>query len=149
MPSFLATLTRSKNELAHCVQDHIVELGLSADEFLVIWSAVEDQRATASVIRRRLGLRQSTFTSMVARLVARGYLRTRKSPRDRRTRYLIPTRPGLQAVRIARSLHVELEGLAMPHDPLEAHRTLSRLAVLISQLPEPILMEDGLPLVTA
>jgi DNA-binding MarR family transcriptional regulator len=149
MPSFLPTLTRSRNELAHCLQDHIVELGLRTDEFLVVWSAVEDQQATASTIRRRLGLRQSTFTSIVARLVERGYLRTRQSPRDRRTRYLVPTRPGLQAVRIARAIHLDIESLAMPHDPLEGYRVLLRLSALISRLPEPILMEDGLPLVTA
>jgi DNA-binding MarR family transcriptional regulator len=149
MPSFLPTLTRSRNELAHCFQDHIVELGLRADEFLVIWSAVEDPRATAATIRRRLGLRQSTFTSMVARLVQRGYLRTRTSPRDRRTRYLIPTMPGLMAVRIARSIYRHLEDQAMPDDPYDVHRAHVRLGAMISRLPPPILMEDGLPLATA
>ena len=149
MPDFLSTLTRSQNELAHRVQDHIVELGLSADEFQVIWAAVEDPLATAATIRRRLGLRQSTFTSMVARLVTRGYLRTEPAGLDRRTRYLVPTRVGWVAVHIARSIHLELEGLAMPSEPLEPHRTLTRLAFLISRLPEPDLMEDGLPAVTA
>ncbi len=149
MPNFLPTLTRSQNEMAHCLQDHIVELGLMTDEFLVIWSAVDDPQATAATIRRRLGLRQSTFTSMVARLVARGYLSTRTSMRDRRTRYLIPTRPGLTAVRIARMIHLDLEELARPYDAVETSRGLGRLALLISRLPEPILMEDGLPLVTA
>jgi DNA-binding MarR family transcriptional regulator len=149
MPTFLVNLTRSRNELAHRVQDHIVELGLSADEFLVMWSAVEDERATAAAIRRRLGLRQSTFTSMVARLVARGYLRTRRSARDRRTRYLVPTLPGLQAVRTARSIHLALEDQAQPHDARQLHGGLSRLALLSSRLPEPILMEDGLPAITA
>jgi DNA-binding MarR family transcriptional regulator len=149
VPNFLPTLTRSRNEMAHCLQDHIVELGLMTDEFLVIWSAVDDPQATATTIRRRLGLRQSTFTSMVARLVARGYLRTRTSMRDRRTRYLVPTRPGLMAVRIARAIHLDLEDLARPYDAEETSLALGRLGFLIGQLPEPILMEDGLPLVTA
>lgn len=149
LASFLVALTRSQNELAHRVQDHIVELGLKADEFLVLQLALEDRQRTAAAIRRRLGLRQSTFTSMVARLVERGYLRTKPCPRDRRTRYLVPTFPGLVAVRIARSIHADLEAMAMPHDRLDAWRTLERLGLLISRLPEPERMDDGLPLITA
>ena len=149
MPSFLVSLTRAQNELAHRVHDHIVELGLSVDEFLVIQLALEDRARTAATIRRRLGLRQSTFTSMVARLVGRGYLRTKPCPRDRRTRYLVPTLPGLMATRIARSIHSELEALATPHEVLDAYRTIERLGLLISLLPEAERMDDGLPAVTA
>ncbi len=149
MATFLSSLTHARNELAHTFQDHIVEVGLSANEFLVMWSAVEDERATAAAIRRRLGMRQSTFTSLVARLVDRGYLRTKRAARDRRTRYLIPTLPGRQALMIARSIHVELEGMARPYDHLAVHEGLSRLEFLLSLLPEPVLLEDGLPAVTA
>jgi DNA-binding MarR family transcriptional regulator len=149
MPSFLVSLTRSQNELAHRVNDHIVELGLSVDEFLVIQLALEDRARTAAAIGRRIGLRQSTFTSMVARLVERGYLRTKPCPRDRRTRYLVPTLPGLTATRIARSIHSDLEALATPREVLDAYRTLERLGLLISLLPEPERMDDGLPLITA
>jgi DNA-binding MarR family transcriptional regulator len=149
VPSFLRALTLARNELAHRVQDHIVELDLSANELLVMWSAVEDEHASAALIRRRLGMRQSTFTSLVARLVARGYLRTRPAYRDRRTRHLIPTRPGLQAVRIARDIQRDLEDLARPFDAPNVHDGLRRLALLAGQLPQPELMEDGLPTVTA
>ena len=149
MPSFLVALTRSHNELSHRVQDHIVELGLSANEFMVIQSALEDPARTAASIRRRLGLRHSTFTSMVARLVQRGYIRTKPCQRDRRTRYLVATLPGLVAVRIARSIHTDLEAMVMPYERLDSYRTLDRLGLLISRLPEPELMEDGLPVITA
>jgi DNA-binding MarR family transcriptional regulator len=149
MPTYLSTLTQARNDLAHRVHDHIVEVGLSANEYLVMWSASEDERATAASIRRRLGMRQSTFTSLVARLVARGYLRTRRCPRDRRTRYLIPTLPGSQAVRIARSIHRELEGRVQPYDGPQVYDGLSRLAFLASHLPQPVLMQNGLPEVTA
>ena len=149
MPHYLTTLTKARNELAHRVGDHIVETGLSASEYLVLASALEDERATAAAIRRKLGMRQSTFTSLVARLVDRGYIRIEPSRRDRRTRYLRPTLPGLQATRIARSIHQELEAKALPYDPLQVHDGLRRLAFLTSILPQPVLMEDGLPEITA
>jgi hypothetical protein len=37
----------------------------------------------------------------------------------------------------------------MPYDRLEVCRGLERLAFLIGLLPEPVVMEDGLSLVTA
>jgi DNA-binding MarR family transcriptional regulator len=146
---FLAKLSRSRNQLAHRVNDHLVELGLSVDELLLMWTVLEDERYTAAVIRRRLGMRQSTFTSMVARLVGRGYLRTQPCQRDRRTRYLRATRPGFVAVTIARSIHLELESMAQPYDRAAIDAGLSRLALLTSLLPQPELLEDGLPAVTA
>jgi DNA-binding MarR family transcriptional regulator len=149
MPVFLGKLTRSRSELAHRVHDHIVELGLSVDEFLLMWTVLEDERYAAAVIRRRLGMRQSTFTSMVARLVGRGYLRTEPCQRDRRTRYLRPTRPGFVATMIARSIHRELEATAQPYDRVALDGGLDRLALLVSLLPQPVLLEDGLPAVTA
>src|SRR5918994_625675 len=134
MPYYLTTLTKARNELAHRVQDHIVETGLSASEYLVLMCVLEDERATAAAIRRKLGMRQSTFTSLVARLVDRGYVRIEPSRRDRRTRYLRPTLPGLQATRIARSIHRDLEALAMPYDRLKVYDGLRRLAFLTSIL---------------
>jgi DNA-binding MarR family transcriptional regulator len=149
MPTFLATLTQARNGIAHSLQDHIVEVGLSANELLVMWAAIEDELVTAAAIRQRLGMRQSTFTSMVARLVERGYLRTKPAYRDRRTRYLIPTLPGFQAARIARGIHLELEGRARPFDAAGLDVGLRRLSLLASRLPEPVLLQDGLPAVTA
>lgn len=149
MPHYLSTLTKARNELAHRVEDHIVETGLSASEYMVLAAALDDESATAAAIRRRLGMRQSTFTSLVKRLVDRGYVRIQTSRRDRRTRYLRPTLPGLQATRIARSIHRELEALAMPYDRMQVYDGLRRLAFLTSILPQPVLMEDRLPEITA
>jgi DNA-binding MarR family transcriptional regulator len=149
MPIFLPTLTKSRNELAHRVHDHIVELGLSANELLVMWASLDPSRPTAATIRKHLGMRQSTFNSLVARLVARGYLRTRPCLRDRRTRYLNLTRPGFTAVMIARSIHRDIEAMAQPFDRAAVEQGLARLAFLASLVPQPILMEDGLPAITA
>jgi hypothetical protein len=57
--------------------------------------------------------------------------------------------PGHTAVIIARSIHVELEGMARPHDALDVQKMLSRLGFLASRLPEPVLLDDGLPAITA
>ena len=149
MPIFLAKLTRSRNQLAHRVNDHIFELGLSVNELLLMWTVLEDEWYTATVIRRRLGMRQSTFTSMVARLISRGYLKTEPCPRDHRTRYLRLTRPGFKATMIARSIHRELEAMAQPYDRADLEAGLDRLVLLTSLIPKPELMEDGLPIVTA
>ena len=149
MHVFLAKLSRSRNQLAQRVNDHIVELGLSVNELLLMWTILEDERYTAAAIRRRLGMRQSTFTSMVARLVGRGSLVTEPCPRDRRTRYLRPTRPGFVATMIARSIHRELEAQAQPYDRAALDAGLDRLSLLTSLLPAPELLEDGLPAITA
>lgn len=149
MHVFLPKLTRSRNQLAHRVNDHIVELGLSVDELLLMWTVLEDDLYTAAVVRRRLGMRQSTFTSMVTRLVDRGYLVTEPCRRDRRTRYLRPTRPGYVATMIGRSIHRELESMAQPYDQATLDAGLDRLALLTSLLPRPDLLDDGLPAVTA
>lgn len=149
MPPFLAVLTKSRNELAHRVHDHIVELGLSANELLVMWSALDPSRPTAATIRRHLGMRQSTFTSLVARLVARGYLKIRPCLHDRRTRYLELTRPGFTAVKIARSIQLDLEAASQPFDRDTVFEGLTSIALLASRIPEPERTEDGLPAVTA
>jgi DNA-binding MarR family transcriptional regulator len=149
MHILLAKLSRSRNQLAHRVNDHIVELGLSVDELLLMWTILEDEWYTAAVVRRLLGMRQSTFTSMVARLVRNGYLKTEPCPRDHRTRYLRLTLPGFKATMIARSIHRELEAMAQPYDRVALDAGLDRLALLTSLIPKPELMEDGLPTVTA
>lgn len=149
MKPFLARLTKSRNELAHRVSGHIVELGLSANELLVLWTSLDPARPTTAAIRRHLGMRPSTFTSLVARLVRRGYVKVRPAFRDRRTRYLELTRPGFTAVMIARRIHRDLEAAAQPYDAEALFEGLDRLGLLASNLPAPILMEDGLPEITA
>jgi DNA-binding MarR family transcriptional regulator len=149
MRLFLTRLTKSRNALAQCVSDHIVELGLSANELLVLWTALDPAHPTTAEIRRHLGMRQSTFTSLVSRLVWRGYVNIRPADRDRRTRHLELTRPGFVAVTMARSIQRDLEADAQPHDADAVFEALGRLAILTGKLPAPILMEDGLPEVTA
>ena len=149
MRPFLAPLTKSRNELAHRVEDHIVELGLSANELLVMWTTLGPLRPSAAAIRHHLGMRQSTFSSLVQRLIDRGYLETRPHPRDRRTRYLVATRPGFVAVRMARSIQIDLEAGAQPHDREALFEGLKGHGVLASILPHPIRMPDGLPATTA
>jgi DNA-binding MarR family transcriptional regulator len=149
MHLFLTRLTKSRNALAQCLSDHIVELGLSANELLVLWTALDPAQPTAAEIRRHLGMRQSTFTSLIARLVWRGYVKVRPAHRDRRTRYIELTRPGFVAVTMARTIQRDLEAGAQPHDADAVFEGLGRLAILTGNLPAPILMDDGLPEITA
>jgi DNA-binding MarR family transcriptional regulator len=145
----LAPLTKSRNELAHRVDHHIVELGLSANELLVMWTTLDPGRPSAAAIRRHLGMHQSTFNSLVRRLIDRGYLKTKPHPRDRRTRYLVATRPGFTAVRIARAIQIDLEAAAQPHDREALYQGLMGHGRLASILPEPVRLADGLPAITA
>jgi DNA-binding MarR family transcriptional regulator len=149
MRPFLAPLTKSRNELAHRVDHYIAELGLSANELLVMWTALDPLRPSAAAIRQHLGMHQSTFTSLVRRLIDRGYLETKPYPRDRRTRYLVPTRPGFTAVRIARAIQIDLESAAQPHDREVLFEGLKGHGRLASILPEPVRTADGLPAITA
>jgi hypothetical protein len=52
-------------------------------------------------------------------------------------------------VRIARDIQRDLEGLTRPFDAPKVADGLQRLALLAGRLPQPDLMEDGLPAVTA
>ena len=149
MRPFLAPLTKSRNELAHRVDHHIVELGLSANELLVMWTALDPARPSAAAIRHHLGMHHSTFSSLVRRLIDRGYLKTEPHPRDRRTCYLVATRPGFTAVRIARAIQIDLEAAAQPHDREALFAGLTVHGRLASILPEPVLLADGLPATTA
>jgi hypothetical protein len=52
-------------------------------------------------------------------------------------------------VRIAHGILVQLEGRARPFDAPDVQERLARLAFLASVLPQPDLLEDGLPAITA
>jgi len=149
MPPLLARLTKSRNEIAHHLNAYIEETGLSADELMVLFTATNPHRPTAARIRRHLGLHPSTFNSLVARLVARGYVTTEPCRFDRRTRYLVLTRPGWTAMGIARGIHLELEAAARPWDAGGLEEGLRRLGLLSDILPWPRRMDDGLPTITA
>ena len=91
------SLTRSKDQMAHCLQDDIVELGLMTDELLVIWSAVDDPQATVDYL-----VGDSGCASRPSRAWCRQTRRPRLPPDadiERPTHGGIdPTRPGPTAV---------------------------------------------------
>lgn len=97
MPSILGQLTRATNLLSHHLEDRLVETGLYATEYLVLRTASIDPDATAAQVRHALGLRDSAFSDVVRRSVARGYVTIQPAPRDRRTRRLALTVPGDRA----------------------------------------------------
>ncbi len=95
-------------------------------------------------------MRDAAFSNVIARAVARGYVRERPEPRDRRSRYLDLTIPGRTAVQIARSIHLDVEGVAGAGPALLAtYETLVRLDHVMRVVRPPERLDDGLPVTTA
>ena len=128
MTSLLEPLAAATNTLVHRLDERFFELGFRTAEYLVLWAALSRPHANASEIRILLGMRDAAFSNVVARAVARGYVRERPGTRDRRSRYLDLTLPGRTAVQIARSIHLDVEGVAGAGPALLAtYETLVRL----------------------
>jgi hypothetical protein len=73
-----------------------------------------------------------------------------KPPRDRRTRRLALTVPGIQVVRIASAIHQDLEAhLGNPQRQLEIFELLNAMGDMMRAIPAATILEDGLPLSTA
>jgi DNA-binding MarR family transcriptional regulator len=151
MRTYLATLSRAKNLLEQILEATIIETGLSASELLVMEVAFEAEEPSIGVILRSTGLRPSTLSSLLRRLVRRGYIRFVPGSRDGRSKLVEVTLPGQQATRIAWSIHLELERkLDEPGTrdrDLEILRDVARQISLLA--PPAIDPADGLPIATA
>ena len=150
MPTFLATLQRAGNLLSHHLDDRISELGMGTQEYLLLRSALLNPDASTALIRRSLGLRDAAFSDVVRRAVHRGYARELPFPHDRRTRRIELTLPGALAMRIAGSIHLDLEAAA--GTGVWRIDTLDRLEQLgrrLATIPVAGRYTDGLPLDTA
>ncbi len=150
MPTFLFGLRRAGNLLSHHLDDRITELGIGTQEYLLLRSAFLNPDSSTADIRRSLALREAAFSDIVRRSVHRGYARVRPYPHDRRTRRISLTLPGEQALRIAGSIHLEIEA-AVGTGPWRAD-TLDRLEVIgrrLAAVPSAERYADGLPLATA
>lgn len=150
MPTFLARLVRASNLLSHHLDDRITELGIGTQEYLLLRSVLLNPDASTAVIRRSLGQRDAAFSDVVRRAVYRGYAREVPFPHDRRTRRIELTLPGTLAVRIAGSIHLDLEAV-IGSGPWRVD-TLGRLEQVgqrLATIPVAGRYADGLPLDTA
>ena len=151
MQTILGSLQRATNLLEQRVDERLVELGLSARELQVMRMAVEEEGTTTAEIREATGLRPSTLSSLLTRLVRMGYLRRRHATRDQRSWVLEPTLPGQMATWIGADILFDLEAELGGIKTLE--EDLLRLADIaqgISNLhPVTVTPEDGLPALTA
>lgn len=150
MPTFLARLVRASNLLSHHLDDRITELGIGTQEYLLLRAALLNPDASTAVIRRSLGLRDAAFSDVVRRSIHRGYARELPFPHDRRTRRIELTLPGAMAVRIAGSIHLDLEAV-VGNGPWRVD-TLDRLEQIgrrLATIPVAEHYADGLPLDTA
>jgi DNA-binding MarR family transcriptional regulator len=151
MRTFLGTLTRATNHLGQILEATIIETGLSGSELLVMQVALEEEQPSTALILKATGLRPSTLSSLLTRLERRGYVRRRRGGRDGRSRLIVLTLPGEQAIRIATSLQLEIERrLGEPGRRLEDLKVLEAIAREISLLAGPAIdPADGLPIATA
>ena len=150
MPTFLAGLRRASNLLSHHLDDRITELGIGAQEYLLLRSAVLNPDASTADIRRSLALREAAFSDIVRRSIHGGYARVLPYPNDRRTRRIALTLPGEQALRIAGSIHLEIEAAVgtgeWRSDTLDR---LDQIGRRLAAVPTAERYADGLPLATA
>ena len=150
MDTLLAPLTLATNSLTNRLDEYLVETGMLATEYLVLLVAGSDPQASAADVRRSLGIRDAAYSTLVRRLVARGYVREWTLPRDRRTRRLELTGPGIQAVRIASSIHDDLEGgVIRGVDRFAFLEQLKAVARSARRIEPPRRTADGLPACTA
>ncbi|MEO6207250.1 MAG: MarR family winged helix-turn-helix transcriptional regulator [Candidatus Limnocylindrales bacterium] len=150
MTSLLEPLSAATNTIVHRLDERFVELGFRTAEYLVLWAILSRPHASASEIRILLGMRDAAFSNLVARAVARGYVRELKAARDRRSRYLELTRPGRTAVQIARTIHLDVESVVGAGPALLAtYETLVKLHRVMRLVPPPERLDDGLPVTTA
>ena len=150
MPSFLALITRASNLMSHHLDDRITELGIGTQEYLLLRTAFLNPDASSAEIRRFLGSRDAAFSDVVRRSLHRGYARELRYPGDRRTRRIGLTLPGEQALRIASSIHLEIEAaIATGRSRADALDHLDRIGRHLAAYPRAERYADGLPLATA
>jgi DNA-binding MarR family transcriptional regulator len=150
MLTFLARLVRASNLLSHHLDDRITELGIGTQEYLVLRSAILNPDASTAMIRRSLGLRDAAFSDVVRRSVHRGYAREVSFPHDRRTRRIELTLPGGLAVRIAGSIHLDLEAVVGTGPwRVDALDRLELIGRRLATIPVAERYRDGLPVDTA
>jgi DNA-binding MarR family transcriptional regulator len=150
MPTFLARLVRASNLLSHHLDDRITELGIGSQEYLLLRSALLNPDASTAVIRRSLGLRDAAFSDVVRRSLHRGYARELPFPHDRRTRRIELTVPGALAVRIASSIHLDLEAVVGTGPwRVDALDRLEQIGRRLATIPVAERYTDGLPIDTA
>ena len=150
MPTFLARLVRATNLVSHHLDDRITEVGIGTQEYLLLRCALLDPEASTARIRTSLGIRDAAFSDVVRRAVHRGYARQLPFPHDRRTRRLELTMPGAIAMRIAGSIHLDLEAAAGTGAwRIDTLDRLEQLGRRLAAIPSAEQYLDGLPRDTA
>jgi DNA-binding MarR family transcriptional regulator len=148
--TILEPLVFATNTLSRRLDEHIVETGLLAVDYLVLEAVRRAPGGPAAQIRRSLGIRDAAFSALVARMVHRGYVVEGSWWRDRRTRSLELSLPGDRATRIASSINQELEDrIGGGPSLLALYEHLVALGRSVGSIPCPELLEDGLPAITA
>lgn len=151
MRTYLSTLSHAYHLLEQRVERTIIETGLSASDLLVMQIVARDRGASTATLLSEMGLRPSTLSSLLTRLVRLGYVRKSRGGHDRRSRMVAVTLPGEHAMWLATTLQLEMELLlAEPRESVADLEALHRIGLQIADLAPPeVDPVDGLPIATA
>jgi DNA-binding MarR family transcriptional regulator len=124
-------LRRAHQRHAALFLERMAPLDLTPTQFTALIKVVELGRVTQNQLGRLVATDPATIQGVVRRLTARGLVRRRPDPMDRRTAVLAPTQAGLElageAVALARQI---TEATLEPLDRFERMRFLALLRML-------------------
>lgn len=112
-----ASLASIEDQLMEVRLDAVVATQLSIQQLKVLMLAVHRAPVSAHQVSEALDVSAPTVSGIVGRLMDRGLLTQEPDPEDRRTRHLVPTEAGIDAL-------AEIASLQLAH----RHALLERLS---------------------
>ncbi len=131
-------LKRSVQYSVHLFMESMGETGLTHRQFIVLQAADVHEGKSQSDLVKITGIDRSTLADLVARLIAQGYLQSRRTKEDARTNAVRLTPAGKRILRTAQSsaddVDKKLLSIMPSSDRKSAVESLSLLAVEMDKL---------------
>lgn len=133
--TLMELLGRLRGRLGRRLAPILQAEGLSGTEMLVLWKVEKKGPWRVTDLAGSLGIPFSTFTSVLDRLVARGFLERTPDPSDRRST-LVQSTPALHALleRVAENIERELDAALAGLSEEDYRRAIEALTTLVSCL---------------
>jgi DNA-binding MarR family transcriptional regulator len=116
----ILALQRATHATLRALTAQLADLGLTASEINVLANLADGQVLAVGELARATGSKPSTLTSLLDRLVSRGYVAREVDLEDRRSVLVSLTEAGRPVARAARSAMVAVEGAALAALPVES-----------------------------